>query len=52
MLIEEALQLAAKAWCDKRTEHLVMQPELAQVFAEILVRETEDLERKLWDLTY
>ena len=31
-----ALEKAAQAWCDKRTESLVMQPELAEVFAEML----------------
>lgn len=27
---------AAQAWCKPTTEHLVMQPELAEVFAELL----------------
>jgi hypothetical protein len=32
-----ARQEAAKAWCDKRTEKKIMDPDLAEVFAEILV---------------
>ena len=31
-----ALGKAAQAWCDKRTEHFAIQPELAEVFAEML----------------
>ena len=30
--------IAAQAWCDPRTSHLVMIPELAEVFAETLDR--------------
>ncbi len=28
--------IAAQAWCDPRTSHLIMEPELAEVFAEKL----------------
>ncbi|HNB60356.1 MAG TPA: hypothetical protein PK308_08570 [Phycisphaerales bacterium] len=31
--MEEARQLAAQAWCDEETKHLVMQPELAEAAA-------------------
>jgi len=34
MTKDEALGLAAGCWCDKRTEHKVMDIELAEVFAE------------------
>ena len=30
---ERALQMAARCWCEPSTEHLVMSPELATVFA-------------------
>lgn len=32
-----ALGFAAQAWCEPETEHLVMEPALAGVFADILV---------------
>jgi hypothetical protein len=31
-----ALEKAAQCWCDDRTKHIVMIPELAVVFAELL----------------
>ena len=37
----ESLQLAAQCWCDPRTENTVMDPVLAEVFAEQLDRVTE-----------
>jgi hypothetical protein len=36
---EMCLEMAAQAWCDKRTEHLTMIPELAEVFSEMLLHE-------------
>lgn len=39
-----ALQKAAQAWCKPSTSHLVMQPELAEAFAEIV----DDLWSKAW----
>jgi len=36
MATELARSRAAQAWCKPTTEHLVMQPELAEVFAELL----------------
>jgi len=36
MPTEYSLQRAAQAWCKPTTEKLVMIPELAEVFAEIL----------------
>jgi hypothetical protein len=36
---ENALQLAATAWCGEKTKHKVMDPELAMEFAKILQRE-------------
>ena len=36
MVTEHSLQVAGSLWCDPRTSHLVMIPELALVFAEKL----------------
>lgn len=36
MFMDEARVIAAQCWCDKRTEHLEMIPDLAEVFAEQL----------------
>ena len=36
LVLKFALEDAAKAWCTKETEHMVMRPELAKAFAEIL----------------
>jgi len=36
MATEQALQLAAQAWCRPTNEHLEMQPELAEAFADML----------------
>lgn len=40
---KEAMQIAAQCWCDPRTETRVMDPDLAQVFAEKLDAEREKL---------
>ena len=34
-----ARELAAQAWCKKKTKHKDMDPDLAEAFAEILVNE-------------
>lgn len=47
---DTAIMLAASAWQDKSTEHLVMIPELAIVFAQILnfwIRESKQLDDNL-----
>ena len=36
MATELARQKSAQAWCKPTTEHFAMQPELAEVFAELL----------------
>ena len=36
MATEHSLGIAAQAWCDPRTSNLVIEPALAEVFAEIL----------------
>jgi hypothetical protein len=36
MASEKSLEKAAQAWCKDTTKHLVMIPELAEAFAEIL----------------
>lgn len=38
---EEALELAAQAWCQPSTNGKIVDPELANAFADILVRETK-----------
>ncbi|MBN9356211.1 MAG: hypothetical protein J0I15_07175 [Herbaspirillum huttiense] len=38
----QALQLAAQAWCEPGTEHLVMQPRLAEAFGRILDRQQRE----------
>lgn len=38
MATEHSRGIAAQAWCDPRTSHLGMIPELAEVFAETLDR--------------
>ena len=35
----ECLQLAAQAWCQPETENIIMIPELAEAFANILLKE-------------
>lgn len=44
MTIKQARELAAQAWCHKTTSHLPMQPEVAEVFAQMLVKATSGLE--------
>lgn len=39
MTMQEARERAAQAWCTPETEHVVMIPELAEAFAEILLEE-------------
>ena len=39
MTIERAREIAAQCWCDPRTETVVMNPALAEVFAEVLLRQ-------------
>ena len=41
MATTHSLQGAAQAWCDPRTSHIVMDPVLAEVFAEMLDRYKE-----------
>ena len=44
---DESRAIAAQCWCDERTKHLVMEPELAEVFTEkldTLQRRVEELE--------
>ena len=41
MEIDVAMGLAAQCWCDPRIEDRVMDPELAQVFAESLQKLSE-----------
>jgi hypothetical protein len=36
--IEDSRELAAQAWCEPETEHIVMIPELAEAFAKIIDR--------------
>lgn len=43
MATEYALGKAAQAWCSPATEHLVMIPELAEAFAEIIDKYREAL---------
>lgn len=40
MGIEEARQLAAQAWCKESTRSKVMDPALAEEFAKILVKQS------------
>jgi hypothetical protein len=48
MASERSLQLAAQAWCTKKTRDHVMDPELAEAFADILDRQdTEQLRVQL-----
>lgn len=42
MTREEALQIAAGCWCTDATKNLVMQPELAEVFAMVLMDVTRE----------
>ena len=47
---EQMREIAAQCWCDERTKHIVMEPALAEVFAEkldALQRRVEELEGKL-----
>lgn len=37
---DEALQLAATAWCDEENKNTVMDPNLAKSFAKILVKQS------------
>jgi hypothetical protein len=46
MKIDEAREIVAQAWCDDRTSNTVMDPTLAQVFAEILIREISKAEEE------
>lgn len=41
MATQQSIEKAAQAWCKPTTEHLVMVPELAEAFAEILDEQTE-----------
>ena len=44
---EQMREIAAQCWCDERTKHIVMEPALAEVFAEkldALQRRVEELE--------
>lgn len=41
MILKSARQLAAQAWCAKKTSDKIMDVELAEEFAKILVRETK-----------
>ena len=47
MATTRSLQVAAQAWCDSRTAHLVMQPALAEVFAEILDKYKEAQDKRI-----
>ena len=38
---EQAIEIAAQCWCDKRTEHMEMAPALVEVFADKLVEHTQ-----------
>ena len=38
-VMDDAIGLAAQQWCKKYTEHLIMHPELAYAFAEVLANE-------------
>ncbi len=42
MTIDEARGLAAQAWCHGRNRHTVMDPDLCESFAEILVKAVND----------
>lgn len=44
-LLNEARQLAAQSWCDKETQHLTMEPALAEAFAKRLVLPLLELNR-------
>jgi hypothetical protein len=46
MTIEEARELAAGCWCDHRTSILIMDTNLAEVFAELLMRVTNKEEKE------
>ena len=43
MTNEECRQLAAQAWCTKETEHLTMDPDLAEAFALIMFNTINDV---------
>ena len=43
MIIEQAREKAAQAWCKASTSNIEMNVELAEAFAEILVAEVEEL---------
>jgi hypothetical protein len=38
MTIEQAREIAAQCWCEKTTIHCVVQPEVAEAFAAVLVK--------------
>ena len=44
MTLTYARQLAAQAWCEPTTSKKIMDVELAEEFAKILVRECEEFE--------
>ena len=47
MTKEEARGLAAQAWCTEKTSHIIMEPEIAEAFSEILLKENTRLKAAL-----
>ena len=45
MATQESIEKAAQAWCRPTTEHLVMTPELAMVFAEMLDEKNAEIDK-------
>lgn len=50
MELEAARELAAQCWCEEVTCDTIMDHGLAEVFAEMLVREIEQAERRGFEL--
>lgn len=47
MTREEALQIASGCWCTGKTKHLTMQPEVAEVFAMVLVDAVQHAQKEV-----
>lgn len=43
MATQRSLEIAARCWCDPRTSHTIMDPVLAEVFAETLDAELQPM---------
>jgi len=51
MATKASIERAAQAWCDPTTGHLVMEPALAYVFADLLDEEKKKYQAVLEDVT-